>query len=280
MNIHFSKYHGCENDFVIIDTTEQALSISQEEVRWLCHRHQGIGADGVIILSHTNTEQPTMKIYNADGSTAQMCGNGLRCVVQFLVEKKLLVQKNKAHHFINAPIFVATDAGVKQCSYALSDNPQECIISVDMGSAQNPIREIILTHQNGRTFNGFYVSLGNPHVVIESQHPMQDAQLFGHFLSAHRVLQEGANISFVKYGINQSELVVYERGSGITQACGTGACATVLIGLHLEKIVSQSHQISLPGGTLKIEINEHSHVIMHGKSRFVFDGVIYWPVVF
>jgi diaminopimelate epimerase len=249
--VHFAKYQACENDFiVVVDTAMDAA-----QARALCHRRTGIGADGVLALERG--EPWRMRIYNADGSEPEMCGNGFRCAAKHLLDRALTRE----------PFRLATDAGVLTATVARGGGDDKITeVTVDMG----PPRGAIETHTisaGGHDFTGDTVSMGNPHFVIASAAPREDAERFGHALATHAFFAQGCNIEFARFHADRAECVVYERGVGITQACGTGACAVAVVGTQ------QGHGtrfVDLPGGTLDIAVGET--VYMTGPVAWVFDG--------
>ena len=261
--MRFSKYHGCQNDFIVV--VDDALTPSQ--ARHLCDRHGGIGADGVALLTLAKgLEPPRMRIINADGSQPEMCGNALRCVVKHLVD----------HGFVESPtaVKVMTDAGLLTAHGAIDEKGRVELVEVDMGPPREPVTPRSVSVM-GRTMKGHTVSMGNPHFVIESQRPMHDAKEFGLLLATHLDFPEGVNASFVRV-IDKTnvEAVVFERGAGLTMACGTGACAIAAVGLALGWFSGPPISVQLPGGKLIISRFPDGHLHMRGPAVWVFDGEI------
>ncbi|MDX9999933.1 MAG: diaminopimelate epimerase [Polyangia bacterium] len=278
--IDFLKYHGAGNDFVILDQRRQTLSEPLGELSvQLCHRRFGVGADGILVVRDTDVQgaQAAMHIYNSDGSVAEMCGNGLRCVVKYLLDEAP-DQEN---------ITVATGAGPLQCVVQRDVHGRVQRVRVDMGKpildrAAIPIsgegravREGI-THPEGGRFLFTGVSLGNPHAVIfaDSGEPVSLARRFGPSLEAHPRFPKRANISFVRQHETHLEAAVWERGAGLTAACGTGACAIGVAAVLEERVRSgEAVTVSLPGGELEIEVAQGmERVFMTGPASLVFSG--------
>ena len=287
--IKITKMQGLGNDFVILDYEEYekiGLSMAELAVK-LCDRHFGIGADGMIIpyikgssVSALNAASPYEKLfsdslktdigwyfYNSDGSTAQMCGNGMRCFAKYVYDKGL----------INKRFFsVQTLAGVIKPEL-LDDGT----VKVDMGA---PILEDEKIPFKGdkklkaldREFEIVPVSMGNPHCVIfTDEDPLELAKTYGSSIEVHEYFPEKTNTEFVKIlSRNEVEMRVYERGCGITMACGTGACATVVASV-LNNLTEQKVKVNLLGGSVIIEWsgnqdNLQEHVFMTGSADYSF----------
>lgn len=257
-SVQFAKYQACENDFIVVVDT----AMSPEEARALCDRRTGIGADGVLALERGETWR--MRIYNADGSEPEMCGNGFRCATKHLLD----------HRLTHEPFRLQTEAGTLTASVARSGGEHKVAhVTVDMGplrkDAEGRTHLLQTLTVNARNFTGTYVSMGNPHFVIPSEHPRADAEAHGRALATHAFFAKGCNIEFVRFHGNRAECVVYERGVGITQACGTGACAVAAVGqLHEHG----TRFVDLPGGTLDIALSHTIH--MTGPVAWVFDGSV------
>ena len=287
--IKITKMQGLGNDFVILDHEEYektGLSMAELAVK-LCDRHFGIGADGMIIpyikgssVSALNAASPYEKLfsdslktdigwyfYNSDGSTAQMCGNGMRCFAKYVYDKGL----------INKRFFsVQTLAGVIKPEL-LDDGT----VKVDMGA---PILEDEKIPFKGdkklkaldREFEIVPVSMGNPHCVIfTDENPLELAKTYGPSIEAHEYFPEKTNTEFVQVlSRSEVEMRVYERGCGITMACGTGACATVVASV-LNNLTEQKVKVNLLGGSVIIEWsgnqdNLQEHVFMTGSADYSF----------
>ncbi|MCC6808651.1 MAG: diaminopimelate epimerase [Deltaproteobacteria bacterium] len=259
--MRFSKYHGCQNDFIVILDEEMTPAVARQ----LCDRHAGIGADGVALVTLSpGLAPPRMQIINADGSQPEMCGNALRCVVKHLVDNALVDEDEEVH--------VITDAGLLSARTEMDKDGRVKMVTVDMGPPREPV-QAKMCNVVGRPLRGHTVSMGNPHFVIESPLPMRDAQSIGQQVSTHLDFPEGTNASFVHVlDKNRCEAVVFERGAGLTMACGTGACAIVAVGQQKGWFGSDPVEVQLPGGRLTITRFPDGHLHMRGAAVWVFDG--------
>ncbi len=272
MNINVTKMQGCGNDFVLLAYDEflkTGLTMSELAVK-ICDRNFGIGADGMIIPK-VNTENTDIGwyFYNSDGTTAQMCGNGMRCFAKYVFDKKLVDKK----------VFsVQTLAGVIKPE--LLDNG---LVKVNMGKP-------ILEHEKipfcgggeitvkDKTFKITPVSMGNPHCVIVSEEdPLYLAQNYGPFIEKHEFFPEKTNTEFVKIlSRNEVEMRVFERGCGITLACGTGACATV-VACVLNNLTERKVKVNLQGRPVFVEWQGNKDdlgqdIFLIGPAQYVFDA--------
>jgi diaminopimelate epimerase len=277
MTLNFSKYHGLGNDFILIDnrhSTKPLLTPKQAEK--LCDRHFGIGADGVIFaLPGEDNNDYTMRIFNSDGSEPEMCGNGIRCLAQFITELEGNQEIGKSYS-------IKTGAGIIKPK--IQENGQ---ITVDMGSpellAQNipttlgkkdeKVINYPLTVAN-QDWQVTCVSMGNPHclVFVEDVEGI-DLSKIGPEFEHHSVFPQRTNTEFIQIiRKDYLKMRVWERGAGITLACGTGACATVVAGVLTEKC-HRLCTVELPGGCLTIEwSNTNNHLYMTGPAKKVFSG--------
>ncbi|MBI60147.1 diaminopimelate epimerase [bacterium] len=271
---HFSKYHGLGNDFIIFDGINQRINVDELAgiSAQLCHRHYGIGADGVIIVLESSHCDLKMKIFNSDGTCPEMCGNGLRCFSSFSYDHKL----------IETDVFsVETDAG-KMVPALLIKEGVVGAVEIDMGEPQvddlymkaaNIVQAIPIQFKD-KTYEGFIVSMGNPHLVIflnsDDHHSLDE---FAQLVADNPLFKNGINIELVDVkSKNEGKMVVWERGVGKTLACGTGACAAVVAGVHSGKF-DRKVTIEQPGGNLLIEWQESDrHVIKTGPATHVYDG--------
>lgn len=251
----FSKYEGLGNDFIVVERPD----IDAQLAKRLCDRRLGIGGDGVLVVEQGQVAPFRMTVYNADGSIPEMCGNGLRCVVRHL---QRTVESLPRH------LTVETGAGPLPVSWDLSTVTAE-LGAVDLFGE----RTIEL---DGQIFTGQFLSTGNPHFVLFGAFDTDTIERYGPQLETHAAFPEGANISFATaLSPKHVNLIVWERGCGLTQACGTGACATTVAGWansHLSR--GDEMTVTLPGGHLYIS-GSRDNVIMRGPARHVFDGV--WP---
>lgn len=257
--LRFAKYHGLGNDFVLLDAAALPSPITPERARALCERHTGIGADGVLLREPPSDPRALcrMVVYNADGSRPQMCGNGLRCFALWLVDEGLAGDPT-------GELLVETDAGLRPCR--LSDDGR--LVTIAMGvprldraalpmTGSGPAVEVLEVDGARLRLRG--VSMGNPHAVVQVDTPTTRAQAerFGPVLVAHPLFPERTNVELAYVREDGSvELTVYERGVGITQACGTGAVATVAaLAADLgEGFLARDVAVDLPGGRLSIHI--------------------------
>lgn len=251
--IKLTKMQGCGNDFVIIDYSEYektGLKMS-EFAKKVCDRNFGVGADGMIIpnLSPENKEADiAWYFYNSDGSTAQMCGNGMRCFAKYVYDNKLVDKKS---------FKVQTLAGIIKPE--LLENG---LVKVNMGKPILEDKKIPFWSENGekklvaldREFEITPVSMGNPHcVIITDDDPMELAKKYGPIIEKHEFFPEKTNTEFVKVKSNMEiDMRVYERGCGITLACGTGACASV-VACVLNNLTENKVKVNLLGGPVFVE---------------------------
>lgn len=274
--LNFSKYQGAGNDFAVVDARTWQTALSQDEVRRICDRHVGIGADGVLALWNHSSGDFEMKVQNADGTDAGMCGNGMRCILRFLYDQKIV--QDSCHHLnlvVSGETYRATriDGDTYQVvmGCALTEHPTLApqaqsghLLSVSIEDAAN----------GPRSFRGRCHFFGNPHFTIFGQEdPMELATAFGAKLSCHAAFADRVNVGFVRQIASGFETVVFERGVGITQACGSGACAVGVSALREELgVTGKWSAVHLPGGTLDILVDERFEVTMRGPAQHVFDG--------
>ncbi|MFU8805689.1 MAG: diaminopimelate epimerase [Bradymonadaceae bacterium] len=261
--VSFFKYHGLGNDFAVIAAGQYGTQ--PDEVARLCDRHRGVGADGIIFydLSSLGDIDARMTIYNQDGSRPQMCGNGIRCLARHLVE----VLGMKA-----GELRIATDAGLRVCQVV--DRRRSCWeVAVNMGEARWHLGAPEIVYE-GQSLEWVSVNMGNPHAVVFEPRELDYIDRIGAWANENKALfPEGVNVEFVRSpGDHRFEVVVYERGVGRTQACGTGACAVAVAAWRTGRVDSgQSVQVDLPGGTLLIEERD-DRIWMTGEAAAVFHG--------
>jgi diaminopimelate epimerase len=272
--IHFSKMQGLGNDFVVIDAINQVIALSPEQIRFMADRHFGIGFDQLLLVEKPVSANADFKyrIFNADGSEVAQCGNGARCFARFVRDKGLTDLDE---------IRVDTNAGQLILSFTEDD-----LVKVNMGVPRHQPSEIPLLFEqealnykvtvDGNELVFSAVSMGNPHAVIlvddVENTPVAD---WGRALESHELFPERANIGFMQVIDRQHiRLRVYERGAAETLACGSGACAAVVIGI-LKNCLDQDVNVELPGGQLAISwVGRGESVLMSGSATFVFDGII------
>ena len=285
--IRFTKMHGCGNDYIYVDTMQYPIPDPvQASILW-SDRHKGIGSDGLVLIGSSPIPEAdyTMRIFNADGSEAMMCGNASRCIGKYLYERGLTTQTkirlltNSGIKTLNLHVKAASkreqnDARInsaerEQARPKVNNGVVESV-TVDMGTPQlEKPEQFVISRGLDR---GTFVSMGNPHYVIFTDNVDQVGEA-GRVLEHHPAFPQRCNIEFARVendGIIRTR--VWERGSGITQACGTGACATAVAAFITGRAGRQS-QIVMDGGTLNIELRESdNHVLMTGPAEFVFDG--------
>jgi diaminopimelate epimerase len=260
----FTKMHGCGNDYIYINVAQHPIDDPvQAAIRW-SDRHKGIGSDGLVLIDHSPIPEAdfSMRIFNADGSEAMMCGNASRCIGKYLYERGLTTKTE---------IRLLTLSGIKILQLHV-DNGVVKSVTVDMGE---PIMEdetqFIATRDIGR---GTFISMGNPHYVIFTDDVDQVGET-GLTLEHHPAFPQRCNIEFARIEEDGSiRTRVWERGSGITQACGTGACATA-VAAFLTGRAGRKSDVIMDGGVLNIEWCESdNHIYKTGPAEFVFDGEI------
>ncbi|MCD7879391.1 MAG: diaminopimelate epimerase [Candidatus Gastranaerophilales bacterium] len=276
--INFTKMHGLGNDFVVLDYEEYKNSAKtpQELAVILCDRHFGIGADGLIIINpNVKNADIGWIFYNADGSSAQMCGNGIRCFAKYVYSKGLITKKEFS---------VDTKAGI-----IVPKILENGYVKVNMSK---PIFEPSLIPVNvknnlnfeikvsDKTFKANAVSMGNPHcIIITDENTKELALKYGREIEHNSLFPEKTNVEFIKIlSRNEINLDVWERGCAITLACGTGACASVTAAI-LNGYCDKKVKVNLPGGSLIIEWNgnveDTNHdIFMSGSAEFSFIGKI------
>ena len=262
--IRFTKMHGCGNDYIYINIMEYEIADPQAAAIVWSNRHKGIGSDGLVLIDKSPVPEAdfSMRIFNADGSEAMMCGNASRCIGKYLFERGLTSLTE---------IRLLTLSGVKILNLKVNQGMVESV-TVDMGEPQleNEAQFIALRNPG----NGTFVSMGNPHYVCFTDDVDQVGEM-GKRLEYHLAFPQRCNIEFARVEPDGSiRTRVWERGSGITEACGTGACATAVAAV-LTGRAKRTSQIVMDGGTLTIEWRkEDNRVYMTGPAEFVFDGEI------
>jgi len=278
--MNFTKLQGAGNDFILVEADKKPLNWPKLAIA-MCHRHLGIGADGLLLLS-SDKANLKMRMFNPDGSEAEACGNGLRCLVKYALDKGL-VNSQKAE------ISVATIAGVRRAR--LHTQAQKTIIQTGMGEPKfgakdipmaletdttEPIMDYPLTI-NGRKLALSFVSMGNPHAVYFDQQPVADFPMsqIGPKVERHPMFPSRTNFEVARVlEQNQIEARVWERGVGETLACGSGAGAIAVLA-KLHSYTDNKVDIKLPGGTLGVEWDGVGEVLLSGPAEIVFSGE--WP---
>ena len=276
--IDFTKMHGLGNDYVYIDCINQQITEESSLARFVSNRNFGIGSDGLILICKSDIADFKMRMFNSDGTEAEMCGNGIRCVGKFVYDKKL-TQKTI--------ITVETLAGIKTLVLNTKEGLVETV-KVNMGepileakkipvnSNKNPVKDLILKADD-KEFSFTCVSMGNPHAIaIVDNVEKFNLEKYGKILEVDEVFPNRSNIEFIEIiNRNNIKMRVWERGAGETLACGTGACATA-VACILNNLVERDVNVELLGGILNIKWNkEDNNVYMTGPAVTVFDGKLY-----
>lgn len=276
--LEFSKYQATGNDFILIDDMESMISLSPEQVRLLCDRHYGIGADGLIIARKSPVADAYMLFYNSDGSIAEMCGNGIRCFAKFLYDQGIVNKKTMS---------IETKAGVKEVelffergnaigarvkmgkvSFLGKDIPTT-LVGPDEEAVEVPLKvdgiELIVT----------CVSVGNPHcVVLVDEVERIKLDKIGPLIENHNAFPNRTNVEFATIvSPNHIKVRVWERGAGATLACGTGAVATAAAACR-SGMCSYPVRIDLPGGHLFVEFDDEKNAHLEGVAEHVFNGFL------
>ena len=282
-NIKFTKMHGAGNDYIYVNTLLYNIpDPTKASIAWSAP-HTGIGSDGLVLIDKAKIPEAdfSMRIFNADGSEAMMCGNASRCIGKYLFEKGITDKTE---------IKLLTLSGIKILKLTLDDKGEKVeSVTVDMlepvlndkkqmasedGSMKDGLVDVI-----DREFRGTFVSMGNPHFVIFVDNVDEiDVARYGKALEFDSLFPERCNIEFAQILDNgKIRTRVWERGSGITMACGTGACATAVAAAITGRATRKS-EIVMNGGTLHIEWNEaDNHVYLSGPAAFAFEGEVALP---
>ena len=268
--VPFTKMHGLGNDFVVIDARRQPLALSAAQARAIADRRLGVGCDQLIVIEPSASADAFLRILNADGGEVSACGNASRCIGAVLMAEK------KADH-----VTLETRAGALEARLASNG------VAVDMGPARLGWQEIPLaremdtahvelgidTTSGERLSDPVCVSMGNPHAVFFVRNPQRyDLATLGPVLEQDALFPERANITLVEVlARDRAVMRTWERGAGLTLACGTAACAT-LVAAHRRGLMDRKARLTLPGGDLEIEWRHDGHVIMAGPVATSFAG--------
>lgn len=262
--VHFTKMHGAGNDYIYVNTLLYNIPDPAEVARRWSAPHTGIGSDGLVLIGISKVPEAdfTMRIFNADGSEAMMCGNASRCIGKYLYEKGITTKEE---------IRLLTRSGVKVLKLHVTDGKVESV-TVDMGEPQLENAEQFLPSRG--LDKGTFVSMGNPHYVIFTDDVDQVGEI-GRKLECHPAFPQCCNIEFANIlPDGRIRMRVWERGSGITMACGTGACATAVAAAVTQR-KGRDSILLMDGGELHIRWDEtDNHVYMTGPAEFVFEGDI------
>lgn len=278
--LKFTKMEGLGNDYVYVDAINQTIENPSELSKKFSDRHFGIGSDGLILISKSDKADFKMNIYNPDGSEAEMCGNGIRCLAKFVYDKKMT---NKTS------ITVETLSGIKTLDLKI-EKGKVSLVTVDMGEPILDADKIpVINGFKEKSLNGIdfinvkvelkkftCVSMGNPHAIcfIDNINNIDIAKI-GPIIENDKCFPNKTNVEFIEIiSKNEINMRVWERGTGETLACGTGACASVIASI-LNGYTDRKVTVNLLGGKLKIIWNkEDNHVYMKGPARTVYEGEI------
>lgn len=271
----FWKYHGIGNDFVLVDGMDGTVKIDTEWCKKVCRRNFNVGADGVLYVMPSEGTDLNMRIINADGTEAEMCGNGIRCVAKHAYD----------HGLVKDQVFsIHTSAGEKDARVTLGEDGKVSTVSIDMGAPILNGKSIPIDH-NGRfvdepfvigslRIRGTAVSMGNPHFVTFTELNDETVNRLGPELEKHEFFPNKTNVEFCRMKEGKIYVRVYERGAGWTLACGTGASAVTVAAALIGLVpFDEPIDVHLPGGWLKVTVaRDLGYVIMEGPAEFVFKG--------
>lgn len=274
----FYKYHGIGNDFILFDGVKKSTFLDRELCKKICDRNYGIGADGVLYVLPGQNSDITMSIVNADGSIAEMCGNGIRCVAKYAYDHGL-VDKEK--------FTISTLKGVLEATVKLGKDGKVSTVAIDMGAPILDCKSIPVKFRKKIMINepvtvaktkliGNAVSMGNPHFITFSKLSEKKMEELGPKIESDKMFPKKTNVEFATVKNGTINIKVYERGAAWTMACGTGACATT-VAAALNGLVpfGRAVNVNLPGGKLKIKVDKDlKYVIMEGPAEFVYTGKI------
>ena len=266
--IHFVKMHGLGNDYIYVDTALYPIENPREAVIAWSKPHFGVGSDGLILIGHSPDADFTMRLFNADGTEGQMCGNGSRCVGKFVYDRGLTTK---------TCVSLLTGAGIKMLDLAIGDDGKVASVTVDMMEPILDDSSQYLTSGDPLP-EGVFVSMGCPHYVIFVDDITQvNLEKVGPKLEYHSRFPERCNIDFVQVREDGLRMRVWERGSGITMACGTGACATV-VAAALTGRSARCSRVIMDGGSAYVDWRESdNHIYLKGPATTVFEGDIDLP---
>jgi diaminopimelate epimerase len=262
MQISFTKMHGAGNDMIMIDNRDAKINLDQATVAKLCDRHFGIGADGLILLENSDKADCFMNYYNSDGTIGEMCGNGIRCTAKFYLELNQETKKS---------ITVDSRAGVKEIQITKTG------YVVNMGKPNFQHSDFPTSEKTIENYNFHFASMGNPHaitIIQENPDNINLEQVGPVIENMKEFFANKINVEFVQIlDQNNAVMRVWERGSGITLACGSGACAVFAIAHKLQLLESPA-KIKLPGGPLIISYNQNQEILMEGPAETSYVGQI------
>lgn len=276
--MHFTKMHGIGNDYIYVNCLEENVRNPQELAQQMSRRHFGVGSDGLVLICPSDVADFQMRMFNADGSESEMCGNAARCIGKYVYERGLTDKTE---------LSLLTGGGLRQLLLRVEGGKVRTV-QVNMGSpelapGQIPVQlpgEIVMGYRlemGSTTFAIHCVSMGNPHCVIFVRDPDNvDLGIWGPLLENHRIFPNRTNVEFA-HVIDREHIIMrtWERGAGETLACGSGACA-VLVASVLTGAANREAEITLRGGKLQVHWSpDDNQVYQEGPAEFVFDGE--WP---
>ena len=276
--MRFTKMHGIGNDYVFVSLFDEKVAEPDALARAVSDRHLGVGSDGLILIGPSARADASMRVFNADGSEAEMCGNAIRCVAKYCYERGICKKDEMA---------IETKAGVKALALSVEDDTVVSV-RVDMGTPRLKRQDIPMLGPeeercaneridvDGRKVMCTCVNMGNPHcVVFVDDVDRASAKELGPKIETHELFPKRTNVHFVQVlERDQVRMVTWERGSGVTLACGTGASA-VCVAAAITGRTKRSIVAHLPGGDLELEFQRNDHVCMTGPAAFICDGE--WP---
>lgn len=272
--MRFTKMHGLGNDFIVIEAVEKEYFPTPNDARRLCNRRTGIGADGLLLALPSQKADLRMRLLNSDGSTAEMCGNGIRCFAKFAYERGLAGSN---------PMRIETPAGIKLAELTVKGG-RVTAIRVDMGEPLFDKKDIPMKGEGicrletiealGRSFTISAVNTGVPHIAVFGEVTEEDILKYGPALERHPLFPAKVNVNFVNVEPDGSISVrTWERGCGRTLACGTGSCAAAVCA-SMAGFTGRSVKVQLALGELLIEWAENGHIYMTGPAEEIFEGNI------
>ncbi|QJC32869.1 diaminopimelate epimerase [Enterobacteriaceae endosymbiont of Donacia semicuprea] len=274
MKIKFAKMHALGNDFIIINNINKNFDFKNKVIKKLSNRYTGIGFDQLLLIETSLNKDIDFnyRIFNCDGSEVEQCGNGVRCIAQYLRIKKLIYKKN---------ICVSTK---NRIIYLKILNKKEVIVNMgiplfnpkDIPFLTKKIKNNYKIYFQNKCINFSVVSLGNPHCVIQVKNLSSISVLsIGSFISKNKLFPKKINVIFMKYiDTNTIKLRIFERGVGETNACGSGACAAVAVGIK-KKILSKKVKVNLVGGNIDVTWEgNNKDLFMKGEANYIYDGII------
>ena len=276
MRVNFTKMHGCGNDYIYINCFDKKIDNPEMLSILMSERHFSVGGDGIVLIERSNVADAKMRMFNIDGSEGKMCGNAIRCIGKYLYDNQMVLKDE---------VDIETLSGIKHLKLFVNNGKVDKV-SVDMGYAKfDPnLIPITLDHKmideecvvKNHKYNLTAVSMGNPHAItLINDIEKFDVVKYGKIVESDKHFPNKTNVEFVQVlDKNTIKMRVYERGSGETLACGSGACASV-VSCVINGLTERNVRVNLLGGYLNIEYNENNnHVYMTGPAVLVFNGEI------